>query len=301
MWSDLWPDATEPLDLEVWDLSGPPPVVDGAGPDLVVLPYTDAGSCAHRLAEVPGLRVAQTLTAGYEDVLIHLPDGVTLCSAVGVHDDSTAELAVGLILAALRGIGQAARDALTGTWDHRTRPSLADRRVLVVGTGGIGEGVVARLAPFGVILTRVASRARDDATGHVHGVDELPMLLPAHDVVVLAVPLGPATRHLADARFLAAMPDGALLVNVARGPVVDTGALLEELLRGRLLAALDVTDPEPLPPDHPLWTAPGALVTPHVGGDTSAFPPRARRMLAEQLGRFARGEPLRAVVPGTPR
>ena len=138
----------------------------------------------------------------------------------------------------------------------------------------------------------VASRARDG----LHGVDELPDLLPQHEVVVLACPLTDATRGLVDAAFLAAMPDGALLVNVARGPVVVTADLVAELGRGRLRAALDVTDPEPLPPEHPLWRVPGVLISPHVGGDTQAFPPRARALLREQLERLAAGrEPLHVV------
>ncbi len=135
----------------------------------------------------------------------------------------------------------------------------------------------------------------------MHGVDELPALLPAHDVVVLAVPLTDATRGVVDAAFLAALPDGALLVNVARGPVVVTDALVAEVTSGRLLAALDVTDPEPLPTDHPLWRAPGVLISPHVGGDTTAFPPRARRLLREQFDRWAAGEPLANVVAGPQR
>src|SRR3954451_22890918 len=168
---------------------------------------------------------------------------------------------------------------------------------LVLGVGGIGSAIISRLRPFEVSITRVGTRARDDENGHVHGVDELSALLPHHDVVVLAAPLTDATRGLVDAGFLAAMPDGALLVNVSRGPVVVTDALLAELSSGRLRAGLDVTDPEPLPPDHPLWRAPNVLISPHVGGDTSAFPPRARALLKDQLERFAAGRDLRNVVP----
>src|SRR3954451_1676273 len=167
---------------------------------------------------------------------------------------------------------------------------------LVLGVGGIGSAIISRLRPFEVSITRVGTRARDDENGHVHGVDELSALLPHHDVVVLATPLTEATRGLVDAGFLAAMPDGALLVNVARGAVVDPPALLAELQAGGLQAALDVTDPEPLPADHPLWTAPGVLISPHVGGATSAFFPRAVRMLRTQLDRLATGAPLHGIV-----
>jgi phosphoglycerate dehydrogenase-like enzyme len=229
-------------------------------------------------------------------VLPHLPPGVTLCNAGGVHDASTAELAVGLILARLRRLDDAARAQAEARWTHGRYDALADRTVLVVGYGGVGTAIAARLDPFEVETIRVARRARPGADPAVHGMAELDALLPRADVVVLACPLTPETRGLVDAPFLARMRDGALLVNVARGPVVDTDALLAELVSGRLRAALDVTDPEPLPPDHPLWRAPGVLISPHVGGNTSAFLPRARRLVGAQVRRWAAGEPLRHVV-----
>jgi phosphoglycerate dehydrogenase-like enzyme len=291
-WLGLWPEGEAPAEVRAWDFSGPPP----AGAALVVLPYPDARPVLPQLAAVPELRVVQVLTAGFDHVLPHLPDGVLLCNAAGVHDDSTAELAVGLALAAQRGLGEFARAQPEGHWLAGTHASLADRRVLMVGSGSVGAAIARRLEPFGVELTRVASRARDDEAGRVHAVTELPALLPRHEIVILAVPLTPATRGLVDAAFLVAMPDGALLVNVARGPVVETGALVAELAAGRLRAALDVTDPEPLPPGHPLWTTPNTLISPHVGGDTTAFPPRARALLREQLTRFATGRELLNVV-----
>ncbi len=293
-WMSLWPDGSAPAGLRVWDMTGAP-----TGPaDLVVLPYMNPAPWLSRLRDVVGLRVVQTLTAGYEGIPENLPPGVTLCIATGVHDASTAELAVGLTIAALRGLGEAARDAVDGRWAGATRRSLADRRVLIVGAGSVGRAIATRLAPFEVSLTRVASRERTDADGQVHSVAQLPVLLPTHDVVILACPLNDATRGLVDAAFLAAMPDGALLVNVARGAVVVTEALLAELARERLTAALDVTDPEPLPPGHPLWRAPGVLISPHVGGNTTAFPPRARLLLKDQLERLASGRVLRNVVAG---
>ena len=278
----------------VWNLETNP----ARWPSLVVLPYQNADRVAVRLREVPGLAVVQTLTAGYETVLPHLPDGVMLANAQGVHDASTAELAVGLTIAALRGIGEFARAQAEGHWGYRFRPALADRRVLVIGTGGVGTAIADRLAPFEVSLTRVASTARLDERGPVHGIAEVAAMLPTHDIVILACPLTQATRGLVDAAFLTAMPDGALVVNVARGAVVDTDALLAEVTTGRLMAALDVTDPEPLPVDHPLWRCPGVLISPHVGGNTSAFAPRARALLRDQLTRFAQGRPLRNVVAG---
>ncbi len=292
-WLGLWPSGAEPVDVRLWDLTGDPP----GEPTFVVLPYTDASSVVHRLGDVPSLRVVQTLTAGYENVLPHVPEGVVLANGSGVHDTSTAELAVGLAIATLRGFADFAQAMPAGRWLAGTRPALADRRVLLVGAGRIASAIADRLAPFEVEVTRVGTHARDDDRGHVHADDELPDLLPRHEVVVLACPLTDRTRGMVDARFLAALPDGALVVNVARGPVVVTDALLAELEAGRLRAALDVTDPEPLPPDHPLWRAPNVLISPHVGGDTSAFPPRARALLKDQLERYAAGTDLLNVIP----
>lgn len=285
------------LELVPWTMDGPPERADEIR--FVVPPYMGAGQRVGALAHTPGVEVVQLLSAGYDDVLAQLPAGVRLANAAGVHDASTAELAVALALASLRGVPDFVVAQREGRWvSTGMLPALADKRVLVLGYGSIGRAVVQRLLPFEVEVTAVASRQRDgdELVATVHGVAELPNLLPHHDVVVVIVPLSEATRGLVDAEFLAAMPDGALLVNVARGPVVDTDALLAETSTGRLLAALDVTDPEPLPSDHPLWTSPGVLISPHVGGATSAFRPRAVRLLRDQLRAYAAGEPLRNVV-----
>lgn len=267
----------------------------GAGDVEVFVPAYDWDVDLSVLAELPRLRVVQTLTAGYEHVLPHLPDGVVLCNGRGIHETSTSELALALILASLRGIPDFVRAQHRGDWVYAPRPALADRRVLIVGYGAIGAAVEARLRPFEVDIERVAGRPRDG----VHGVTELPGLLPEADVVVLVVPLTEQTRGLVDAAFLARMKPGALLVNVARGAVVDTDALLASVRSGHITAALDVTDPEPLPPDHPLWSTPGVLISPHVGGASSAMWPRAYRVVREQLVRYAAGEPLANVVSPT--
>ncbi|HRC65133.1 MAG TPA: 2-hydroxyacid dehydrogenase [Dermatophilaceae bacterium] len=285
------------LAMRAWDLSDD---LDDPSVRVVVPPMGTTERLA-RLTALPGLAVVQVFTAGYDHVLAHLPSGVTLCNAAGVHDASTAEFAVALMLAAQRGIPEFARAQERGEWiGQRAWPALGDRRVLIVGYGRIGRALAARLAPFEVSLTAVASRPRagDDVVERVHGFDELPWLLPHHDIVVLLTPLTDTTRGLADAAFLASMPDGALVVNVARGQVLDTAALLAETATGRLRAALDVTDPEPLPPDHPLWHAPGVLVAPHVGGAGDTFRPRMVRLLREQLTRYAAGAPLLHVVAG---
>lgn len=259
-----------------------------------VLPYTFDEQSFAAVPRLPRLRVLQTLTAGWEHVLGHLPEGVTLCNAAGVHDDSTAELALTLILASQRGLPDFVAAQTQQRWAHAAYPSLADRRVLVVGAGGVGRAIVARLTPFDCATAVVARHARPG----VRAVIDLPSLLPTAEIVVIAVPLDATTRGMVDARFLSLMPDGALLVNVSRGPVVDTAALVDETSRGRLRAALDVTDPEPLPTGHPLWSSPGVLISPHVGGNTSAFWPRARRLVRAQLDLLASGRAPRHQVAG---
>ena len=291
-------DLPDAVRVREWDLSAPP-----ADPDeitVVVPPYV-AAARLELLADLPNLRMVQTLTAGFDAVAPHLPAGVALANAVGVHDASTSELAVGLVIASLRGLPRFVRDQDLARWDPVQRRSLADRRVLVLGAGGVGSAVVARLLPFETHVPVGAPRPGAAARlGRVHGVDELPGLLPAHDVVIVTVPLNDATRGMVDATFLAAMPDGALLVNVARGPVVRTDDLVAELRTRRLLAALDVTDPEPLDPGHELWHLPGVRISPNDGGATSAMMPRALALLRDQLRRIARGEPLLGVVVATP-
>jgi phosphoglycerate dehydrogenase-like enzyme len=243
-------------------------------------------------ARMPRLEVVQTLTAGIEHVAPHVPAGVTLCNGRGIHETSTAELALTLTLASLRGVPAFVRAQQEHRWAWGWHESLADKRVLVLGHGAIGRAIEARLAPFECEVVRVASRARPG----VHAVDDLPTLLPEVDVVIVIVPAAPSTYRLVDAAFLAAMKPGALLVNVARGSVVDTDALVEALHAGRVRAALDVTDPEPLPPNHRLWHAPGLLLSPHTGGSSSAMWPRARRVVADQLRRYAAGAPLDNIV-----
>ena len=262
--------------------------------EFYVPPYQLGAKGNDLLARMPRLRVVQTLTAGVEHIRAAVPDGVTLCNGRGIHDTSTAELVLALTLASLRGIPAFVREQDRQVWDQRSLPALADKRVLIVGYGSIGEAIERRLLPFEVDVVKVARRARPD----VHGFEDLRSLVPEADVVVLVVPLTEQTRGMADAAFLSSMKDDALLVNVARGAVVDTDALLAELRTERIAAALDVFDVEPLPAGHPLWSAPRLLISPHVGGASSAMWPRAYRLVREQLGRFAAGEPLANQMTG---
>jgi phosphoglycerate dehydrogenase-like enzyme len=290
-----------PLDLPIhrWDGFDPPPgqeLLDRI--EFFTVPYMRAAVALPLLDRMPRLRVVQTLTAGVDDLLPHVPRGVILCNARGVHDASTAELVLTLVLASLRDIPGFVRGQDAEEWRAGFYPALADRTVLIIGYGSIGAAVEDRLAPFECRIQRVARSARETPRGPVHAPSELPALLPDADVVVLLLPLTERSKGLVDTDFLARMKDGALLVNAARGQIVDTAALLAEVSSGRLRAALDVTDPEPLPTGHPLWHAPGVLISPHVGGSSSAFLPRALRMLSAQLRRYAAGEPLEHRVAG---
>ena len=248
------------------------------------------------IAQMPNLEVVQTLTAGVDDVVDHVPANVLLCNAAGVHDASTAELTVGLMIASQRGFADHHDRQRAGQWQHEFHPSLADRRVLVIGAGRIANAITRRLLPFEVHVDRIGRTARTDELGAIHDMASLPTLLPQAEIVSIIVPLTPETTHLVDAEFLAQMQDGALLVNTARGRIVDTDALLVELRNGRLRAALDVTDPEPLPEGHALWSAPNTIITPHIGGDTSAFLPRGRRLVVDQVARWRAGERLANIV-----
>lgn len=275
-----------------WDMHSPAPLGHF---DIVVPPYLQSTALLSKLEGV-STRLVQSQSIGYEGVTKFLPAGIPMANATTVHETSTAELTVGLILSLQRGIADFVRAGERGQWDFGFYPSLADRRALIIGYGAVGRAIEARLAAFEVEVTRVATSARvEQGPGgdivRVHGMDELPALLADAEIVILAVPLSKATYRLANADFLAAMPDGAMLVNIARGRVVDTDALVAEVTSGRLRAALDVTDPEPLPAEHPLWGLPNVVISPHVGGASSAMLPRMQRLIRLQIERMLAGEP----------
>ena len=278
--------APEGVEFVEWDLRTEPPVEHI---DLVVPVYLGSNKPLANVAAVTP-QLVQVQSIGYDGLEDLLPEGVVLANAATVHEASTAELTVALILASQRGIPDFVRAERTGEWLQSQRPSLADRRVLLIGYGGVGAAIEARLLPFEVGVTRVASTAREDERGTIHGIDELPELLPQAEIVIVVVPLTDGTRGLVDDAFLSALPDDALVVNVARGPVADTEALVRHASSGRIRLALDVTDPEPLPVDHPLWSLPNVLVSPHIGGATSAMLPRMARLLRRQIEHLQAGE-----------
>jgi phosphoglycerate dehydrogenase-like enzyme len=263
--------------------------------EVVVLPFGVPRSRMPVLANLPRLRLIQLMSAGAERAVPFVPPGVVLCNARGAHDPAVAEWIMAVILAEVRRLPRFMAAQQAGKWDFATSRPLAGQHVLIVGYGSIGVAAEKLLTPFGVTVARIARRARAGEPA-VSAMEDLPALLPEADIVIVLVPVTPATTGLVDARFLSQMHDDALLVNAARGSIVDTGALLAELRSGRLRAALDVTDPEPLPAGHPLWSAPGLLLTPHVAGATTDATKRAMAVVRDQLARYAAGEPLLDVV-----
>ena len=257
------------------------------------LPYMGDAASVELIARLPRVSVIQSLSSGVDDVLAAVPEHATLCNGHGLgHEDGTAELALALILASMRQIPRFATRQSERTWSHARTDSLEGKRVLLVGYGPIGEAIERRLLPFGVTVSRVSRTPREG----VSGLADLALLASAADILVACIALHPATRGLVSAQVLAALPDGALVVNVARGPVVAADALTAELTSGRLRAALDVTDPEPLPAGRPEWTLPNVLLTPHIGGDTTTFASRAPAFVADQAARHLSGNPLLNVV-----
>ncbi len=242
--------------------------------------------------KMPNLKVLQMPNAGYDDAMEYVRDGMTLCNGKSIHDDSTAELAVGLTIASLRGFPDFIRNQDKSDWVHVKNKSINDRKIGIIGFGSIGTTIAKMLSGFTVEIIPFTQSGRDNTIA----ITDLDKHLPTLDVVILILPLTKESKHLFDAKRLSLMKDGALLVNVARGPIVETDALVKELNSRRITAALDVTDPEPLPKDHPLWRAKGVLISPHVGGNTTAFESRARRLIESQLNLLSEGKPLNNVI-----
>jgi phosphoglycerate dehydrogenase-like enzyme len=289
--AELMGGLPEGIAADVW--TGGEQLPDSADEvEVVVLPFWVADAQMQGLAKLPRLRLIQLLSAGAERAIPFVPPGVTLANARGAHDPAVAEWIMAVILAEVRHLPKYMAAQQAERWEHDAARPLGGQTILIVGYGSIGEVTERMLAPMDVSVKRVARTAREG----VSSMDDLPSLLPNADIVVLLVPVTPATTKMVDEAFLARMKEGALLVNAARGSIVDTDALLKELTAGRLLAALDVTDPEPLPAGHPLWSAPGLLLTPHVGGATTDAMERALAIAKDQLARYAAGEPLINVV-----
>jgi len=246
------------------------------------------------IAKMKNLKTVHYSQAGYEDILPHIPSHVILCNASGLHDVSTSELAVGLTIASRRGFAEFMDNQKNGIWQRRRKPALADSHVGIIGYGNIGKRIASLLEMF---ETKVTAFSRSGADGAVK-ISEFDNYLPDLDVIILILPLTNESKNFINADRIKKMKDGATLINLARGAIVDTDALVAELNTGRITAGLDVTDPEPLPKGHPLWSAPNLIITPHVGGDSAAFDPRARKMVQEQLKRLAEKKPLLNQITG---
>ncbi len=292
VWTE-WSDIKLPPSVKgLSPINAPLESADLSEIDFYVPPYMGGRAGLEHTKAMTNLRVLQMPNAGYDDALEYLRPGVTLCNGRGIHDASTAELAVGITIASLRGFSDFVHAQDKGEWKHARYRSINDLKIGIVGYGSIGQTIARNLSGFDVDVIGFSKSGRGGSIKIV----EFDSYLPTLDVVILILPLSEETRHYFNSRRLSLLKDGALLVNVARGQIVDTDALITELNSGRIFAALDVTDPEPLPVGHPLWSAKGVFITPHVGGNTSAFEPRARKLIESQLERFATGKPLENII-----
>jgi phosphoglycerate dehydrogenase-like enzyme len=287
-------DSGRPRGVEVHAIARDTPLPDAILEAQFLVPPHGGPEVLAAMPHMPSLRVVQSLSAGVEWLLPHVPDGVTVCNARGARDTAVAEWVVAAVLSAAKRLADFRDGQREARWEPAFLDEVAGRRALIVGHGSIGRAVEARLAALGVETQRVARTARPA----VHPVAHLTGLLPTADYTIVLVPLTNETRHLIGETELAQMKPGSVLINASRGPVVDTNALLEHTSTGRIRAVLDVTDPEPPPPDHPLWTARGVTITPHSAGDTREAERRAHELVAAQLRRYAAGEPLENVVAG---
>lgn len=275
-------DPNEPLPPDKWNA------------EVLIPPYRSSHRPIPLLKQLPELRMVQLLSAGADEWSGDVPAHVTLSTARGAHAEPVSEWVLSAILCVYRQWPALVRYQDQGAWAHRRldADTLAGKRVLIVGAGSIGTAVAQRLVPFGATATLVARTARDG----VHAAGEIPNLLPDHDIVVITAPLTNDTHGLVNKPFLAAMPDGALLVNAGRGKMVDTDALMAELQSERLRAALDVTDPEPLQEGHPLWSCPGVIISPHMARTVPGTNALCYAVAAEQITAFVAGKTLRNVV-----
>ncbi|MGA0883715.1 MAG: 2-hydroxyacid dehydrogenase [Candidatus Nanopelagicales bacterium] len=288
-----WDDLTGPEGFEMLNPKNAP--LDSArikDVTFYVPTYMGGRNALLPIQEMPTLKYIQLPNAGFDDALEFLKPNVTLCNAKGVHDMSTAELALGLTISSLRGFPHFYKMQSAGQWDHRRMHSLSGKKVGLVGYGSIGKKFAQMIEPFEVELTAFNRSGSDGA----QPISQLDDYLPTLDVVVLILPANPESVKLFDSRRLGLMKDGALLVNVARGVIVDTDALIGELTKKRIFAALDVTDPEPLPKDHPLWKMENLTIVPHVGGNSTAFEPRIRKLVKSQLDLLAAGKEIENIV-----
>jgi phosphoglycerate dehydrogenase-like enzyme len=265
---------------------------DNSTIDFFVPLYMGGKKALEYVVGMNNLKVFQLPNAGYDDALEYLQPNMVICNARGVHDASTAELAIGLAIAARRVFADFMTAQQEGKWLHSRYHSFNDSNIAIIGNGSIGQTIKRYLQPFDVTITAYSRSGSDGSLK----ISELDNHISEYDIIFLILPLTDESKNLFDEKRLFAMKEGATLVNVARGPIVNTEALIKVLNEGRISAGIDVTDPEPLPQDHPLWKAKNLIITPHVGGDSRAFEPRGMKLVEEQLIRLSKNEKLINVV-----
>lgn len=284
-----WSDLTLPAGMTHLETDGFVPAASQFDEiEFYVPSYMGGLKTIEIIPKMKNLKVVHYNQAGYEDILPHIPQGVSLCNGTGIHDVSTSELAIGLTIASRRGFAEFMDNQKQGIWKRTTKPALADSHVGIIGYGHIGKRIATLLEMF---ETKVTAFTRSGSDGSIK-IEEFDAYLPKLDVIILILPLTAESKNFMNAERIKKMKDGATLVNVARGAIIDTDALVAELHTGRITAGLDVTDPEPLPAGHPLWSAPNVIICPHVGGDSGAFQPRARTMVQQQLQLLSENKPL---------
>jgi phosphoglycerate dehydrogenase-like enzyme len=245
------------------------------------------------LRQLPNVKLVQTLFAGYDDWVGQLPPGVALSNGRGAHGRAVAEWVAATLLAHYRDLAYFNAEQAKGIWSRQIKEGLDEKRVAVLGAGDLGVNAKRVLEPFGCRVTLVGRTAREG----VLSLDQYRAIHGEQDVIVLLLPISEETAGIADAAFLAEMKDGAILMNAGRGPLVSTDALIAEASTGRIKAILDVTDPEPLPDGHPLFSTPGVTITPHIGGGTEGWLARGWKVAARQIDLYARlGRPENLVI-----
>lgn len=273
------------VEIIEWDIKSPAPQ---RHIDIVITPFVTYKP-DYRFLEGVDASLIQTTSIGFDQIIGHV-GAIPLANAATVHETATAELTLGLLLVMQRQLQRAVHSREAGKWDLFFAPGLADKKVLLIGYGGVGKAIATRLEPFEVDLYRAASRHREDERGTIYGPEDLPGLLPEMDIVIVIVPGAASTNNMVGDAFLSKMKDGALLVNMARGSVADTDALVRHA--DRLRIAFDVVNPEPLPEGHPLYTHPNVFFTPHLGGYADALWPRLEALLHRQIAHLEKAEPV---------
>ncbi|MFT4147652.1 MAG: NAD(P)-dependent oxidoreductase [Micrococcaceae bacterium] len=283
--------ASDDVKIVQWDCLSKPPV-PYEDIDMVVVPFAVKPKHVENINKCPNLKLVQTASVGYDALKGTLNKGVRVANMQGFNADATSELAVTLLLAYLRDVPEFVRNQERSKWVYKQSDTLAEKKVLLLGAGDIGSEVARKLEAFDAHVTKMARTARGD----ILAIEDLAQQVPLHDILFIMLPLTDETRSLIDASILAKIPDGGIIVNAGRGPIVKTDDLIAELETGRISAVFDVVDPEPLPQDSPLWKMKNVLFTPHVAGDTKLTQKRAVAILDRQIDALSKGNKIINIV-----